>query len=547
MKRFFSLIVWLVFPALLFAQHNMDSLFSILDKTVDNNQVYVSQKEKKLDKLQSLLKDCSSENRKFEIFGQLYNEYNSYKSDSALKYAREQLKIAEHLNDSYKLNNSRLNLAFMLSVIGMYKESLDMLQTVDKNLVSGTKSRYFVICQSIYNNMADYATSQEKNRYGLQIKACRDSLLALNQRGTHDYIIAQLGALSAEKKYDEALKLLFSYYPTIQSNIRKKANVAFLISYLYNVKKDREQEKYWLAISAINDLQSTNKEYISLRSMAFMLYQDGDVARAYRYIKQSMEDALFCNARLRTVEIAQILPIIDKAYQAETEAHQKQLVISLICISLLSAFLIIAIFFVYRQMKKLSVARKELSGANEKLNTLNEELFATNAQLKNTNQTLLETNLIKEEYIGRYMDQCSVYIDKLDNYRRQLNKTAVAGKIDDLLSTLKSKQFIDDELKEFYNNFDTTFLQLFPTFVKDFTALLADDEHIQLKPGQLLNTELRIFALMRLGIDDGVKMSQFLRCSLSTIYNYSAKIRSKAKDSRDEFEKKVMQIGFSVG
>jgi cell division protein FtsL len=259
-----------------------------------------------------------------------------------------------------------------------------------------------------------------------------------------------------------------------------------------------------------------------------------------------MEDALFCNARLRTFEIAQILPIIDKAYQTETEAHQKQLVISLICISLLSAFLIIAIFFVYRQMKKLSVARKELSLANEKLNTLNHELFATNAQLKNTNQTLLEANLIKEEYIGRYMDQCSVYIDKLDNYRRQLNKTAVAGKIDDLLRTIKSKQFIDDELKEFYNNFDTTFLQLFPTFVKDFTALLVDDEYVQLKSGQLLNTELRIFALRRLGINDGVKMSQFLRCSLSTIYNYSAKIRGKAKDSRDEFEKKVMQIGVSV-
>ncbi len=546
MKRFSSLIVWLVFPALLFAQHNMDSLLRVLDKTVDSNQIYVVQKEKKIARLQSLLINCTTDNQRFEIYGKLYDEYNSYKSDSALKYVREQLKLAEHLNDSYKLNNSRLNLAFMLSVIGMYKESLDMLQNVNKNQVSGTKARYFVISQSIYNNMADYATSQEKNRYGLQIKDCRDSLLALNQLGTHDYIIAQLGALSAAKQYDKALKLLFSYYPTIQSDIRKKANVAFLISYLYNVKKDCEQEKYWLAISAINDLQSTNKEYISLRSMAFMLYQDGDVARAYRYIKQSMEDALFCNARLRTVEIAQILPIIDKAYQAETEAHQKQLVILLICISLLSAFLIIAIFFVYRQMKKLSVARKELSLANEKLNTLNEELFATNGQLKDINQTLLEANLIKEEYIGRYMDQCSAYIDKLDNYRRQLNKTAIAGKIEDLLRTIKSKQFIEDELKEFYNNFDTTFLQLFPTFVKDFTALLADDEYVQLKPGQLLNTELRIFALMRLGINDGVKMSQFLRCSLSTIYNYSAKIRNKAKDSRDEFEKKVMQIGFSV-
>lgn len=546
MKRLFSLSIWLVFPALLFAQHNIDSLLRVLDKTVDNNQVYVTQKEKKLDNLKFRLKNGTGDNQRFDIYGQLYDEYNSYKSDSALKYVREQLKIAEKLNDSYKINNSRLNLAFMLSIIGMYKESLDMLQTVNKNLVLGSKTHYFLVCQSIYHNMADYATSLEKDRYDLHIKACRDSMLALNRPGTHDYIIARLGHLSAARQYDDALQLLFSYYPTVQSDIRKKANAAFLISYLYKEKKDRENEKYWLAISAINDLQSTNKEYISLRSLAFILYEDGDVERAYKYIKRSLEDALFCNARLRTFEISQMLPIIDKAYQAETEARQRQLIISLVSISFLSVFLLIAIFFVYRQMRKLSIARRELSQANEKLNILNEELFATNTQLKNTNQTLLEANLIKEEYIGRYMDQCSVYIDKLDNYRRQLNKTAVAGKIDDLLRTLKSKQFIDDELKEFYNNFDTTFLQLFPTFVKDFTALLIDDEYVQLKQGQLLNTELRIFALMRLGIDDGVKMSQFLRCSLSTIYNYSAKLRSKAKSSRDEFERKVMQIGSSA-
>jgi len=192
------------------------------------------------------------------------------------------------------------------------------------------------------------------------------------------------------------------------------------------------------------------------------------------------------------------------------------------------------------------MARKELSAANEQLILLNAELFATNSQLKKANEILVEVNIIKEEYIGRYMDQCSVYIDKLDSYRRMLNKTASAGKIQDLLQTIKSKEFIEVELVEFYNNFDITFLHLFPTFVEEFRKLQIDDEYVQLKPGQLLNTELRIYALMRLGIDDGIKIAHFLRCSLSTIYNYRTKIRNKASGLRDDFENMVLQIGSTV-
>ncbi len=196
-------------------------------------------------------------------------------------------------------------------------------------------------------------------------------------------------------------------------------------------------------------------------------------------------------------------------------------------------------------MKKVAIARKELSGANEQLINLNDKLSKINEKLKHTNFTLSEANLIKEEYIGRYMDQCSVYIDKLDSYRRLLNKTAAAGKIDEVLRTIKSKQFIEDELSEFYTNFDTTFLQLFPGFVEEFNDLLVENGRIVLKQGEALNTELRIFALIRLGITDSVKISHFLRYSLSTIYNYRTKLRNKASVPRDDFETQVMKIGTS--
>lgn len=535
-----------LFPVLLLGNNDMDSLLQVLDKTVDHNQYYSNLKEQKLNKLKDLLKYTSTDLQKYEICGQLYDEYKSYKSDSALIYARKKLRIAEKLNDRHDLTNARLNLASILGLNGLYKEAMEILSVIDISQTPDLKAYYFHIYRTIYGYMADYTVSSQENiRYNQLTAAYRDSLLVVNPPSSATHIMVKSDQLIVQKKYDEALELLMNYYPAINNDLHTKAIIAYSISSAYSGKNDRALEKQWLAISAIYDIQSANKEYISLRRLAFLLYEDGDVDRAYKYIRRSLEDALFCNARLRTYEISQMLPIIDKAYQNQTEARQKQLVTSLISISILTLFLVVAILLVYRQMRKLSAARKELSIANEQLNNLNHELSSTNDQLNHTNETLVEANLIKEEYIGRYMDQCSLYIDKLDGYRRLLNKTAAAGKIQDLLYAIKSKQFIDDELELFYANFDSTFLQLFPSFVEEFNSLLVDNDDTQIKQGELLNTELRIFALIRLGIKDSVKISHFLRYSLSTIYNYRTKLRNKAVGPRNEFEDRVMQIGTS--
>lgn len=540
---FFLLFV----PLFLSAQNDVDSLLSVLDKTVENYHLYSNQKEEKLNKFKDLLKHTTSDNQKYEICGKLYDEYKAYKSDSALTYARKKLLIAEKLKNNRNILDSRLNLASIMGVTGMYKEALDILGTVDIKQTPDLKAYYFHINRTLYGFMSDYAVSfQEKSKYDNLTSAFRDSLLLTNAPSSSPHVMVKSDQLIVRKQYDKALELLLPYYPTIQNDIHAQAIIAYSIALAYEGKHERTLQKKWLTQSAINDLQSATKEYISLRTLAFLLYEDGDVTRAYSYMKRSLDDALYCNARLRTYEISKMMPIIDKAYQLQTESRQRLMLITLISISLLSVLLIIAVFFVYRQMKRLAIARKKLNDANSQLHHLNNELSDTNTQLNATNKTLLEANLIKEEYIGRYMDQCSVYIDKLDDYRRLLNKTATAGKIEDLLQVLKSKQFIEDELKEFYTNFDSTFLQLFPTFVEEFRTLLIDDEEIQIKQGELLNTELRIFALVRLGITDSVKISHFLRYSLSTIYNYRTKLRNKAAGPRDEFDTNVMRIGTSL-
>ena len=547
MKRnlLFFFCIFLSIP--IFAGSEMDSLLRVLDRTVDDFQIYSNMKEAKINKLKDLLKYTTSYSQKYEICGKLYDEYSFYKSDSALVYARKKLLIAEKLNNKRNLTDARLNLASIMGITGMYKEAMDIVNKVDINEAPDLKAYYFHINRTIYGFMADYASSsQEKKRYDEITAAYRDSLLIVNAPSSSAHVMVRSDQLIINKKYNEALKLLLNYYPTIKNNIHDRAIIAYSIALAYHGKHERDLEKRWLTTSAIYDLQSATKEYISLRLLAYTLYEDGDVDRAYKYIKRSLDDALFCNARLRTFEISKMLPIIDKAYQQQSDSRQRLMMITIFSISTLSVLIMLAIFFVYRQMKKLAVARINLSDANKLLNDLNHELSATNIQLNNTNETLLEANLIKEEYIGRYMDQCSAYIDKLDDYRRLLNKTATAGKIDDLLRVIKSKQFIEDELKEFYDNFDSTFLQLFPTFVDEFKLLLSDYEDVTLKSGQLLNTELRIFALIRLGITDSVKISHFLRYSLSTIYNYRTKLRNKAICKRGEFEENVMRIGSNI-
>lgn len=526
--------------------NNTDSRLKVLDNTIDQYQIYIQKKENKLNHLKGLLSYSPSNDQLYTICGQLYDEYKAYKSDSALTYARKKLQIAERLANSRNIADARLNLASIMGTVGMYKEGIDLLKSVDINRSPDLKAYYFHIYRTIYGNMADYAVSyQEKAYYEKLTASFRDSLLVTNPPKSSTHIMVQTDQLIVNKRYDDALKILLKYYPTIQEGSHNRAIIAYSISEAYHGKGDRNNEKKWLIVSSIYDLQSANKEYISLRKLSIMLYEDGDIDRAYKYIRRSLDDALFCNARLRTIEITQMLPIIDRAYQMENKARQRQLTIFLISISILALFLILTIGLLYRQMKKVAIARKELSGANEQLINLNDKLSKINEKLKHTNFTLSEANLIKEEYIGRYMDQCSVYIDKLDSYRRLLNKTAAAGKIDEVLRTIKSKQFIEDELSEFYTNFDTTFLQLFPGFVEEFNDLLVENGRIVLKQGEALNTELRIFALIRLGITDSVKISHFLRYSLSTIYNYRTKLRNKASVPRDDFETQVMKIGTS--
>jgi hypothetical protein len=544
MNRFLTLLILALLPVVLLAQNGFDTLLNELDKTVDGYEVYANRKEDEISKLKELLRYTSTDLQKYEIGQKLFDGYKLYQSDSALVYARKNVQLASTLKDISKINMAKLNLASIMGTLGMYKEATDVLYKMNMQPSADLKGVFYHVNTTIYDSMSDYAASpQEKNKYELLTQQYRDSTIQTYPYNSKLRFIDQASKLIGNQKYDQTLNLLLDYFPTLPKNNPDQAIVAYLISQSYHGKKEVEQEKKWLAISAISDLQLAKKEYISLRSLAYILYKDGDIDRSYMYMKRALEDALFCNARLRTYEISKMMPIINEAYQKQNETNRSQLILFLLSASVLSLFLMAALFMLFKQMKKLSTAKQEISIANSQLSKLNSELYVFNEKLNETNNTLSETNLLKEIYIGRYMDQCSDYIGKLEGYRRKLNVMATTGKMNDLVSAVKSKEFIENELATFYTNFDQTFLQLFPHFIKEFSALLIDDETTQLKEGELLNTELRIFALIRLGIKDSAKIAVFLRYSVSTIYNYRSQLKNKAVGPREEFEAKVMQIG----
>ena len=523
-----------------------DSLLLKLDQAIKERPIYMEQKELKLVELKRQLHRQIPDEERFAILGTLLDEYRSFNTDSALHMAEEREQIAIRLGNREYIDNARMNKADVLGMTGMYKEVMDLMRNIHiDRLPVDIHPYYYHIYRTVYGLMADYAvTAYEKKLYTELTDKYRDSLLLVNKDNLLIHTLIQSDQYNVRNEYDKAIRLLTDYLALQKDYEHDVAICAYTLSESYRLKGDKEKEKEYLIVSAMADMKTAVREYISLRKLAVLLYQEGDIERAYSYVKICMEDAAACNARLRKLEILEIFPIIN-AYQQKTEKQQEQMKWALVSISLLSLFLLLAIFYVYKQMKKVAAARREVIDANKRLKELNDELHLSNAQLKEANHSIAENSYLKEEYIGRYMDQCSVYLEKMDNYRRSLGKIAATGNVEELYKNIKSSKFIEGELKEFYTNFDNTFLQLFPTFVEDFNALLADDEQISLKAGERMNTELRIFALIRLGITDSVKIAQFLRYSVTTIYNYRTKVRNKAAGDRDLLEQEVMTIGKS--
>lgn len=523
-----------------------DSLLVKLNQTIEQRPSYMQRKEEALETLRQSLRKLSAGNMegRMNLYEALWQENRSYNTDSSLFYATALSQLAQQAGNEEQKQNALLHRATALMTIGMFKEADEIIKPLrEGGVLPGQRSQFFHLGRSLFGLMADYAvTAQEKAAYASLTDDFRDSLLTIYEAGSNMYRMIYADKLTAHGKYAEALRELLPFTPT--GDGRFDAGYHYTIAEAYYHMGRIEEARHYYTLAAISDMQSDTREYIALRKLAVILFQSGDIDRAYHYLTLCMADAKACNARLRILEILDTFPVVNEAYLEKKQQQQRVITGVLIAISLLVVSLIFAIFSVLKQKKALQQAQTDLAYANSQLNEVNRTLVEYNEEMKRQNQLITETSYLKEAYITQYMDQCSSYLEKMESFRKRLRQLLSAGKTKEIQQALTSyNQEVETELAEFYDSFDTTFINLFPTFVEDFNALLREDEQVQLKPGQKLNTELRVFGLIRLGITDSTKIAHFLRYSVTTIYNYRTRMRNRARGDRDELEKQVMEIG----
>lgn len=547
MKRQFVLLLYIFVILLpLFAKNGLpDHLNTGLNNAIASNNKYVQKREQRITLLKALAGRSVTDSEHYRLNKELTNEYRAFKSDSALTYALQASDIAKRIGNTDLEAEATLTLASIYNVSGMYKESSDLLKRIDPDqLPLFLKQAYFGVCAELYRYMSSFAKDNRlRSLYNERRMLYQDSLIAISNPEELNTVLVKADRLVDENKIDDAIQLVMAAQTKLSPDDRNFALTSYSLANAYGKLGDKDKQKEYLALSALSDIKNAVKENTSLSTLALQLYEEGDLTEAYNYIRFALDDALISDAKLRSIEILRILPEIDKAYKENAERQARLQKIFFIIVSVLALILVFSFGYIWLQKRKLQKANSQINDINNQLNRLNADLINTNQKVSDVNQKLAVSNQVQGEYIAKYLKLCSGYIGKIDDYRRMLLKKTTGTEVPrELLNILKSKEIVDEELKSFYVDFDKAFLDLYPDFVAQFNNLLEDDERIELKPGELLNTEIRIFALIRLGITESSQIAEFLRYSVTTIYNYRTKMRNKAKGVRDEFEKEVMQI-----
>ena len=500
-----------------------------LDRTIAERDIYERIKRERIDSIKAKIRSDATDSVKYEISAILFGEYYPYDIDSAIFYARKKLSVAQR-TESERTRNERIidaemDIADRYALSGMYLEASEIMHEMDpKAMPRQLMLRYLQISNNLYGNMAemaddplvkaDYIRKRDSFRNELYRNLSDDDLFKLYvwsdieiDNGNAAMILDSLLAVRSSDRLDVHERAIVSYIASIASRMIGKNSEAIAL----------------LAESAAYDLRAPVNEYKSLYELAELLYREGDIKRAYRYVNQSIKDAVAANASINIQAINSMLPLITETYDIWMRDRRTQLYIILFIISALLLSLVIAAQYMIRSHRKVATA---------------------NARLKEYVSLLQESNDIKEQYLGIYLDMCSDYIAGLERYRSKLRRAAKEGGFEEVMDSLKSTEFIDRELEGFYIRFDESFLALFPDFVDRLNALIQEDKRFDVRgKGGMLTTELRVAALIRLGVTDSTKIAHFLRRSVSTIYNYRVKMRNSAVSGREDLEKQIMSIG----
>ena len=562
----FILIVCLLFPAYVCAdtsKHALEEnrkLLHSLDSLLEQQDLFVRVKEERIKQLKMQYSRVKDVKELYAMNRMVYLEYRVYDADSALHYINKNIQLAQQTNNRTWEVVSLLEQSFVLTSSGLLTEALKAVSDIQpEELPQNLRSEYFGRLCTLYSRLRDYSSenSQLSEHYNNLQKAFRDSVYLTATPDELRYWNCRAWLYMGTPEIEPVKQAFEENKQTLSNDSRKYSIATYNLSAIYRSENNESKYLENLILSAMADIRSVNGDIGSLQEIAEYLFKHGEIDRAYNYILYCSQKAMLFHNRVRIVKMSHLQNQVYKAYQEQSRTQQKRLQASLIAVSFLFLVLIGAFLFIRKQMRrlkeanlkldstnqKLSVNMDALSTAHQRLEEVNMQLKDLNTQLQEVNDQLRESNYVKEEYIGYVFNICSTYISKLEEFRKNINRKLKVGQIEDVKAMTDSSATASNELKEFYQNFDTIFLHLYPDFVGDFNALLLPEERIELKEGELLNTELRIHALIRLGITDSVKIADFLHCSAQTVYNNRLRTRNKSIIPKEDFINAVKKLG----
>ncbi|MBR0037107.1 MAG: hypothetical protein IJP70_05645 [Bacteroidales bacterium] len=514
---------------------SVQMLLKCLDDAILNKPEYQAKRSAQADSLQRVaLRKVGKE--RISALHQRYNVYLHYQTDSAMSTLMWLKRLPEYPSDRKLQLSVSLDEARLYGMMGLYHLAFDILQDFDlQNCDDELRLQYYNVMHAVMDWCADYTSRTVPTLSGeirRQAAVYHDSLLLLEPDAVNRTII------STNRAYDngqyalciDTLLNLLTY-----CNDSQRLFAYSRLSQAYGRINEPDLQLRYLVLTAIADIRAGITEYMALPELAGHLFDRGDVDRSYNYLFCALEDANLCKSNLRTIESSTIFPIIEENREAQQQAekHSTQMVIlTLVIMALVMVFVILALLNLNR---KLQSTRALLAQANNNLK-------AANAQLQTANQQLLSSDQIKGDYLMSYLTRSRSYLASIESFQRQMANLLHTRQHEELKKKLQSMEFIDEEQEKFFAEFDEVFLTLYPNFVEKFNALLKPEAAIWPKKGELLTTELRIFALIRMGESDSTKIAKFLNYSLTTIYNYRSRIRNNAIGNKDTFEEDVKKL-----
>ncbi len=537
-SRFLLSLFFLVCAHLSVGAQQFENLYYTLDSLIDKHEQINLEKEKSIKDIQRGLSNLSlSEEQEFDLNIKLYDEYEAFRFDSAYYYISRNLEMNCTKTDMNKYAVTAIRMAHVLSVSGLFDRAGNMLEKIDESkLTDENKLKYYT--QLIEYNLYKSEMSQNTPYFGDYlnvIQELRKKVIDMAPKDSYDYVFHKATYIVQENDYDGGVELLEGYLPKLKKGTRDYSVVTSTLAFFYQMKKDTGKWEYYTLLSAISDEMGAIRENSSLRVLAEILIEKGRNDEAYDYLFQAISDARYYGSRLRSMQVGRMAPQIMQIYDQERKDTQKRTYILLAIISLITLILIAIIIYTLNLIKKGKRYASEIHSMNKILSEQNQEIKSINEQMR-------ESNYIKDEYIGRFLRLSSSFIDKFEEYKKDLNRLAKDKKLADLYEMLKSQKYSQYYSQQFYENFDKAFLNIYPNFIDEVNELLLEDKKLEVpKTQDRLTTELRILSLIRLDISDNQTIASILRSSITTIYTYRSKLKSRAID-KDKFEDDIRNI-----